>query len=99
MKVALGQTNSTVGDLPGNAARMLAMARAGAERGADVIVFPELSLTGYPPRDLLEKQSFLEHTGATLERLAAATADLGLAMICGTVTPADVTAGNRVFNS
>ena len=62
MKVALAQTNSTIGDLPGNAARMLSFARQAAAGGAHLVVFPELSLTGYPPRDLLEKQSFLDRT-------------------------------------
>ena len=57
MKIALAQTNSTVGDLCGNAKLMLAFARRAAEAGANVAVFPELSLTGYPPRDLLEKES------------------------------------------
>ena len=59
MKIALAQTNSTVGDLCGNAKRILEFSRRAAEAGANVVVFPELSLTGYPPRDLLEKSAFI----------------------------------------
>ena len=99
MKVALGQTNSTVGDLSGNAARMLSFARRASQAGADVIAFPELSLTGYPPRDLLEKESFLDQCEQHLEQLARDAADLPLVIICGTVTRAEANTGNRLYNS
>jgi NAD+ synthase (glutamine-hydrolysing) len=99
MKVALAQTNSTVGDLPGNAARMLKYARQAAEGGAHLVVFPELSLTGYPPRDLLEKQSFLDRTEEHLQQLAADTSQLGLTVICGTVTRTGLSGGNPIYNS
>src|SRR6185437_2613856 len=99
MRIALGQINTTVGDLSGNAARMLDFARRAAGLKADIIVFPELSLTGYPPRDLLEKQSFLERTECALQRLATDTAQLGLTLICGTVSPVKEVEGNRLHNS
>jgi NAD+ synthase/NAD+ synthase (glutamine-hydrolysing) len=99
MKVALAQTNSTVGDLCGNAERMLAFARRAAEAGANVVVFPELSLTGYPPRDLLEKQSFLDRTEQHLERLAADAAPLNAGIICGTVTRTGSSTGLPIYNS
>ena len=83
MKIALAQTNSTVGDLCGNAKRILDFARRASERGANVVVFPELSLTGYPPRDLLEKENFLDRTEQHLERLAADAAPLNIGIICG----------------
>ncbi len=98
MRIALGQTNSTVGDLSGNVDRMLRMARLASDRGAELIVFPELSLTGYPPRDLVEKQNFLERTEAELQRLAQATDGLKTAVICGYVAPSDASAGKRVLN-
>jgi predicted amidohydrolase len=60
MRIALGQINPTVGDLPGNLALMLGFAKEAAARYAELIVFPELSVTGYPPRDLVEKPSFIE---------------------------------------
>jgi len=99
MKIALAQTNSTVGDLCGNAERMLEFARRGAEAGANVVVFPELSLTGYPPRDLLEKESFLDRTEQHLKRLAADAAPLNLAIVCGTVTRTGAQAGHPIYNS
>jgi NAD+ synthase (glutamine-hydrolysing) len=99
MKIALAQTNSTVGDLCGNAKRMLAFARRAAESGANVVVFPELSLTGYPPRDLLEKESFLDRAEQHLERLAIDAAPLNVSMICGTVTRTGSPAGHPIYNS
>src|SRR5581483_9681266 len=73
MKVALAQLNTTVGDLPGNEARILAAYRRGLEAGAEVIVCPELAITGYPPRDLLLKKRFVAQNLKTLELLAAGT--------------------------
>src|SRR5579872_7444575 len=99
MRIALAQTNSTVGDLCGNAGRILDFSRRASAAGADVVVFPELALVGYPPRDLLEKQSFLDRADEHLKRLARETADLKCAVICGTVTTATVPTGNRLFNT
>ncbi|MGN6644630.1 MAG: nitrilase-related carbon-nitrogen hydrolase, partial [Verrucomicrobiota bacterium] len=53
MKIALAQLNPIVGDLPGNEAKILAAYQRGVEAGVEMVVCPELSLTGYPPRDLL----------------------------------------------
>ena len=99
MKIALAQTNSTVGDLCGNSKRTLAFARRAAEAGATVVVFPELSLTGYPPRDLLEKESFLDRTEQHLERLATESAPLNITIICGTVTRTLASTGLPIYNS
>jgi NAD+ synthase (glutamine-hydrolysing) len=99
MKIALAQTNSTVGDLCGNAKRMLEFSQRAAKAGANVVVFPELSLTGYPPRDLLEKESFLDRTEQHLKRLAADAAPLNLAIVCGTVTRTGAKAGHPIYNS
>ena len=99
MKIALAQTNSTVGDLCGNAKRMLAFAQRAAESGATVVVFPELSLTGYPPRDLLEKESFLDRSEQHLVRLAADAAPLNVIIVCGTVTRTHSSAGLPIYNS
>ncbi len=99
MKIALAQTNSTVGDLCGNAKRMLEFSRRAAESGANVVVFPELSLTGYPPRDLLEKESFLDQTEQHLARLAGDAAPLNVSIICGTVTRTGSSMGLPIYNS
>jgi NAD+ synthase/NAD+ synthase (glutamine-hydrolysing) len=99
MQIALAQINTTVGDLCGNAKKILAFARRAADAGARVAVFPELTLTGYPPRDLLEKENFLEGIERHLEQLAAQAADLTLAIICGTVTPTGSASGNPIYTT
>jgi NAD+ synthase (glutamine-hydrolysing) len=71
VKVAIAQINSTVGDLAGNRAKILDFSRRAAEQGADIILTPELSLTGYPPEDLLLRQSFYAKTAETFDALAA----------------------------
>ncbi len=98
MRIALGQINPTVGDLAGNADRMVEFAREAAQRGAELIVFPELSITGYPPRDLVEKPSFLDRSEATLQDLARRTADLPLASIVGYVGRSTAATGKRATN-
>jgi len=76
VRIALAQLNPTVGDIAGNEARALdALARA-REAGAQLLVLPELYVTGYPPEDLLLKEHFLRDARAAVERLAAATGDL-----------------------
>jgi NAD+ synthase/NAD+ synthase (glutamine-hydrolysing) len=99
MRIALAQLNPTVGDLPGNADRMARAAREAAARGAEVVVFPELAVTGYPPHDLLEKPSFLDRSERELERLAQRTADLDLSLICGYVARSRAETGKRALNS
>jgi NAD+ synthase/NAD+ synthase (glutamine-hydrolysing) len=99
MRIALGQINTTVGDLPGNAALMLRTARRAAEAGADVVVFPELSLIGYPPQDLLDRPALLEQAQLEIEKLATAAAPLKITIICGTVEPVDSPAGKRIWNT
>src|SRR5258707_15244071 len=78
MKVALAQINTTVGDLAGNEARILAAYKKAAQAGAQMVVCPELTITGYPPRDLLLKRRFVAQNLEVLNRLAAATAKAGL---------------------
>jgi NAD+ synthase (glutamine-hydrolysing) len=70
MKIALAQINTTVGDFVGNVDRIVTFARRAADRGADLVVFPELALCGYPPRDLVEKPEFVNRCERELERLA-----------------------------
>lgn len=85
MRIALAQINNTVGDLAANAARILEFARRAQDQRAELAVFPELALTGYPPRDLVEKKSFLDRTAEALDGIVAASADLDLALIVGYV--------------
>jgi len=99
MRIALAQLNPTVGDLTGNVDRMTRASREAAARGAEAVVFPELSITGYPPRDLVEKPSFLDSSERELERLARETADLDLSVICGYVARSQAETGKRALNS
>src|SRR5438128_1406434 len=70
MKIALAQINTTVGDFAGNMHRIVAFARRAADRNAGLVVFPELALCGYPPRDLVERPDFVAECEHELERLA-----------------------------
>jgi NAD+ synthase (glutamine-hydrolysing) len=71
MKIALAQFNPTVGDFAGNAASILSLAEKAKQRGADLAVFTELCLCGYPPQDLLERPTFLDRNIDELKALAA----------------------------
>ena len=99
MRVALAQINPTIGDFATNARLIVQNAGEAARRGADVVVFPELALTGYPPRDLVEKPSFLTRSEMELEKLAAETADLDLSLIVGFVARSKAETGKRALNS
>jgi NAD+ synthase (glutamine-hydrolysing) len=88
IRVGLAQLNCTVGDLDGNAERVLAALRRGAEEGCDLVVTPELALTGYPPEDLLLRDGFVDDATATLEKLAAASP--GALGLVGTALPVDL---------
>ncbi len=71
MRIALAQTNPTVGDVAGNTEQILAVWREAAAAGADLVVFTELTVTGYPPEDLLLKPEFVAANLAAVDRLAA----------------------------
>jgi NAD+ synthase (glutamine-hydrolysing) len=100
MQIALAQLNTIVGDVDGNVTRLLdAAARAQKER-ADIVVFPELCVSGYPPRDLVERAAFIRQCEAGLERIRAATAAPGMpAIIAGLPLPSRATTGKGVTNS
>ena len=97
MKIALGQINPTVGDFSGNSAKIVDFSKRALSAGASLILFPELSVCGYPPRDLVERSSFIENNRKAVENIAAQTR--GIAVICGVVTPAHAETGKSVMNS
>jgi NAD+ synthase (glutamine-hydrolysing) len=97
VKIALGQINPTVGDFSGNANRIIDFAQRARAAGAGLILFPELSVCGYPPRDLVERPTFVAKNRASVERIAAETK--GISVICGLVTPALAETGKSVMNS
>jgi len=91
--MALVQMNPVVGDLRENASRMIEAAERARALGADVAVFPELVVTGYPPEDLLLRPRFLQDTATAVERIAAAAQGIDL------VIGAPVAAGPGVINA
>jgi NAD+ synthase (glutamine-hydrolysing) len=90
MRVGLAQIDTRVGDFAGNAARIVAATESAARAGADLVVFPELVVTGYPPRDLLLDPAFVDAAAAATEDLAARLGD-GPAVVVGTVARSGAT--------
>lgn len=70
MRIALGQINTTVGDMAGNAAKIADFASQAAACGAQIAAFPELAICGYPPRDLIERPAFVASAEVELTKLA-----------------------------
>lgn len=97
MKIALGQINPTVGDFSGNAAKIIEFSQRAIAAGAGLILFPELSVSGYPPRDLVERPAFVARSRAALDKIAAQTT--GISVIAGVPTPAEAETGKAVMNS
>lgn len=95
MKIALGQINTTVGDITGNTDKMLDFANRAQDAGADLIVFPELAVAGYPPMDLLLKDSFIQ---ANLDGLQKLKERLKIAAVVGFVE-VNHGKGRHLFNA
>ncbi|MEM1446966.1 MAG: NAD+ synthase [Planctomycetota bacterium] len=87
MKIALAQINPTVGDIAGNARLIARDIRVARERGAELVVFPELAIIGYPPKDLLLKPAVIEECVAAIETLSAEC--VGIAAVIGYPCPSD----------
>jgi NAD+ synthase/NAD+ synthase (glutamine-hydrolysing) len=97
VKVALGQINTTIGDFSGNTAKIVEYSHRALAAGTSIILFPELSVCGYPPRDLVEKPSFVQKNLDALDLIQQQTR--GITVICGVVTRAQVETGKSVLNS
>jgi NAD+ synthase len=97
LRIALAQINPTVGDIKGNAALIRAARATAAADGAQLVVFPELVLVGYPPEDLVLRPSLLSAVEAALDRLAAETADGGPALLVTAPLRDDGAVFNAVF--
>ena len=96
MKIALAQFNPTVGDFEGNRARILELAGEAKSGGAEIAIFSELCLCGYPPQDLIERPAFAERNQTELARLAR---DISLPSLVGFVGKAQDDTGKPVANS
>lgn len=97
MKIAVCQTNNIIGDIRGNKERIIGGYRRGADDGADLIIFPELSLTGYPPLDLVEKKEFRQAVMNAASDIASITGNSGL--LFGSITEDDDKVGTDIHNS
>ncbi len=92
LRIALAQINVTVGDVPGNTGKIIAAIQQARAVDADLVVFPELAVPGYPPEDLLLKPSFITANRAALDQIAAATS--GLTAVLGFAD-----AGDDIYNA
>ena len=93
LRIAQAQINTTVGDLKGNSAKIVRFIKEAGKNQAELITFPELSLTGYPPEDLLFNEKFIVDNLEELERIAKHTNNLGA--LIGFVDKVD----NRLYNA
>jgi NAD+ synthase (glutamine-hydrolysing) len=99
VRLALAQINPTIGDFSGNTAKIIQWSESAADRGAHLVIFPEMAICGYPPGDLLEKPSFVTHALDKIAEIAQMTAARNIAILCGCPTPAPEHSGKRVMNS
>ena len=100
MRIALIQLNTVVGDVDGNAARVCESVRRAAAEGAELAVFHELCLSGYPPRDLVERPAFIAQCEGAVERVVAESAHhAGLGIIVGAPLPSRSATGKGVANA
>jgi len=95
LRVALAQVDTTVGDLAGNAGVVLEWSRRAADAGAHLVAFPEMALTGYPPEDLVLRESFGAASVALVPEVARHLADAGLGELAVLVGYLDVAGGPR----
>ncbi|NEQ87738.1 MAG: NAD+ synthase, partial [Moorea sp. SIO2I5] len=101
MKIAIAQLNPTIGDITGNAQQILEVANTAASQDVRLLLTPELSLCGYPPRDLLLNPKFRESMTTQVQQLAQQL-PLSLAVLVGTVTrntKAELAGGKPLYNS
>jgi NAD+ synthetase len=97
MKIALCQINTIVGNIEYNKSKIINGYRKGVNDNADLVIFPELSLTGYPPLDLVEKKEFRQASTKALLELASQTGETGL--LFGTITEDNDNIGTDIHNS
>lgn len=96
-RLALAQMNPTVGDIEGNTARIIKYVEQARERQADLVAFPELAITGYPPEDLLFKTSFLQANAAAMRQVVEAAR--GIAVVAGYVEAGNSATGSDIANA
>ncbi len=98
MRIALCQINTIVGDLAGNAEKILAWSQRAIDDNADLAVFPELCITGYPPQDLMDRPSFMDEVEDAVNYVSAGVPS-GLAVLIGAPVRNSERTGKRLFNA
>ncbi|MES2962633.1 MAG: NAD+ synthase, partial [Bdellovibrionota bacterium] len=98
MRVGLAQMNSTLGDFAGNREKIVELARRALEKRCDLVVFPELTLLGYPPNDLLERESIVEAQLKEFEKLVKQV-PTGIAVVVGLITKSGRKKGKPYHNT
>ncbi len=97
MLIALAQINPTVGDIDGNCTKIFKSIEVARDKGADLVLFPELCVPGYPPRDLLHRKDFVQRNVNAIEHIAAACK--GIIAVVGFASPNTESAGKELFNA
>jgi NAD+ synthase (glutamine-hydrolysing) len=97
LRIAVAQIDTTVGDFEGNADKIVAHGRRAEAAQADLVLFPELSVCGYPPRDLVERASFVAATERAADRIARASGEA--TWVFGALATNRGASGRRVFNA
>jgi NAD+ synthase (glutamine-hydrolysing) len=92
LRIAMSQMNSSVGDIEGNTVKIISNIRKAREKQADIVVFPELAICGYPPEDLLLKKEFIKKNLESMERIAKESYDI-------TAVVGFVDAGEDIYNA
>lgn len=98
MKVAVAQINTTIGDFQGNTSKILDRIEWAKANGVDIVVFPEMAISGYPPKDLLDRTYFIKKNMESLRQIVKKT-DEHIAVVVGTVSINEAATGRGLFNS
>lgn len=99
MRFALAQTNTTVGDFEGNLKKCVSAIEMAESQGCDLVLFPEMTLSGYPPMDLLDRSAFMECAMRSLDDIVKRCLGKELVVIVGAPEQNTETDGKRLFNS
>ncbi len=100
MKITIAQLNPTIGDFKGNLKKIKSSLTTSKNDKSDLIIFPELFISGYPPGDLLTQHDFIEKNQNALNTLLKLSAKFpDIAILIGSITPSSKTIGNRLYNS
>ena len=97
MKIGLAQYDPTIGAFKHNVAQLVRFAGKARDEGCELVIFPELAVCGYPPRDLLEREEFIQDNLKAMDRLMSGVK--GIAVLCGCVSPNTKRAGKPIYNT